>query len=49
VFWVLGMKLFDKLASKTEWYLFPVLEMFHGFTMVVLGLIGLKSREVKWK
>jgi len=49
VFWVLGMKLFDKVASKTEWYLFPVLEMFHGFTMVVLGLVGLKSKEVKWK
>lgn len=49
VFWFLGVKLFDKLASKTAWYLFPVLEMIHGFILVVLGLIGLKSKEVKWK
>jgi glycosyltransferase involved in cell wall biosynthesis len=48
-FWILGTKLLNKLASKTEWYLFPLLEIFHCFTVVVLGVQGLKARKIKWK
>lgn len=49
MFWYLGTRLLNRLASKTEWYLFPLLEIFHCFTVVVLGLLGLKAKKVRWK
>ncbi len=49
LFWVLGAKLLNRLASRAEWYLFPFLEIMHSITVVLLGLLGLKAKRIKWK
>ncbi len=39
-------KLFN---DKQEWYLLPILELLYIFYYIVMGMISLQSKKVKWK
>ncbi len=48
-FWILATKLFNKLATKVEWYLVPMFELIYSLVVITFGLWGLVARKIKWK
>lgn len=42
-------KLSKLLKDRQEWYLFPLLEIIYSLYYLVMGLISLQSKKVKWK